>query len=71
MSQTFEMICKDCNKRQWIGQSHYIYTTEPEIIEFAEFLHTHVGHDLTFLETQDAADLERELNESRIDSKTR
>lgn len=61
MSQTFELICIECNKRQWIGQSKYIYTTSPEIEDTAEFLHLHYGHLLKFVESQEACKLEDEF----------
>lgn len=57
MSQTFELVCLECKERQWVGQSNYIYTTRPEIEETAKFCHTHYGHMLKFLETQDVANV--------------
>jgi len=49
MSNTFDMVCKDCKEGYWFGQSKgggskevYMYKPQP----FMDWLVEHAGHDL-------------------------
>ena len=57
MSVTYDILCLDCKEVLWIGQSDYIYTTDPEINAFSKFLHKHEDHVLKFLNDNSSYDL--------------
>lgn len=55
MSVCYAIACKTCRQSLWIGQGDYLYTVEPGITAFAQFLHAHRGnpHVLAFDDTQE------------------
>ena len=46
MSRTFNLVCEECKKSAWVGQSIHLYKYD----YIAEFLHEHIGHPLKFIE---------------------
>lgn len=54
MSVCYSIICKDCKKSLWVGQSsRTFYSGEPHTMEaLREFLFNHVNHSLTYYPTE-------------------
>ena len=51
MSMCYNIICKDCKKSLWVGQSgvhNYIYKTFKDMEALEKFLFAHEKHDLIF-----------------------
>ena len=58
MSDTYSLICKDCEKRIWIGQKTscgFIYSDHRDLKRLSNFLFTHSGsdHSLLFLRDEE------------------
>lgn len=45
MSTTYSLLCHDCRKRYWAGQSDWLYSKEG----VSSFLHDHQNHRLEFV----------------------
>jgi len=58
MSQTYDLVCMDCDESIWISQSNYhdkdgvnlnLYSGDSEVMEgLRRFLWKHMGHKLWF-----------------------
>jgi hypothetical protein len=59
MSDTYDIVCRNCKSSLWIGQSSTsdptfcFYTGVPETMEaLKKFLYEHMEHDLTMEDSQ-------------------
>lgn len=61
MSRTYDIVCRDCEAKLWIGQGWppervYLYTAaEPHITDLTRFLFKHERHRLEFLDSEELA----------------
>jgi hypothetical protein len=48
MSRSLYLICNDCKKSTWIGQTDFVYNDNETIDKLRAFLANHVDHPLVF-----------------------
>ena len=73
MSRTLDILCHTCKESLCIGQERmdgvykqwHVYTTEKHIKAFNAFINSHVGHDISWIDSESATHLDYyNLNES-------